>query len=312
MEMKRRSLLLKTLPEAKSMKSLTRFFTLGFVAIILIAVSTSITYVQSANGKIVFDTLGAGSVEIYVMNSDGSNQTKLTSSGGMHPTWSPDGRKIAFVKSPQSGYFLGDIYVMNEDGSNPVNITKSSSNEDYPSWSPDGSMIAFSDGSAIKVMNPNGGNVKTVVSGAKNKASWAPDSSRIAFTKMNGETGSLEIHTIDLDGRNLRKLTNGGTVSYPAWSPDGSKIAFISSTNERLNLPGYSGNVQYQIFVMNADGSNQREVTFDSTHFFSVDWSPDGTNFVCQGDDIYVVNATSGAKTKLTSNRYGANRVPEW
>jgi WD40 repeat protein len=101
--------------------------------------------------------------EIYVMNADGSGQTKLTNNtqSDTDPSWSPDGDKIAFSRSGDNGE--DEIYVMNADGSGQTRLT----NNGYsPSWSPDGDKIAFvssrdvnSDfaGPEIYTMNANDG-----------------------------------------------------------------------------------------------------------------------------------------------------------
>ena len=76
------------------------------------------------------------------MDEDGSNQTRLTDNSAIDslPSWSPDGKKIAFASDRDGDY---DIYVMDIDGSNQVNITDISEKQIDPSWSPDGSKIAF-------------------------------------------------------------------------------------------------------------------------------------------------------------------------
>ena len=80
--------------------------------------------------------------EIYVMNTDGSNQQRLTynSVDDANPTWSPDGTKIAFVTNRDGNY---EIYVMNADGSNPQRRTYNTASDGSPAWSHDGTRIAF-------------------------------------------------------------------------------------------------------------------------------------------------------------------------
>ena len=94
-------------------------------------------------GKIVFVSTRDGGQEIYIMDADGSNQTRLTGGESRYddPTWSPDATRIAFSKG-------GFLYVMNPDGSDQMRLT------DEPfqiqlAWSPDGSRIAFSSGSSL-------------------------------------------------------------------------------------------------------------------------------------------------------------------
>jgi Tol biopolymer transport system component len=110
--------------------------------------------------KIVFSSNRDGNESIYVMNADGSAQTRLTStSSDIDPAWSPDGTKIAFSSYRDSTYKL---YVMNADGSGQVRLTNTSVSNYDPSWSPDGKRIAFSSSSTgkgdIYVINADGSN----------------------------------------------------------------------------------------------------------------------------------------------------------
>ncbi len=100
-----------------------------------------------------------GAVEIYLLNADGPTQTKLTSSGGGIPVWSPDGRRIAFALHDYQDH-LTDIYVMNADGSGRTRLTTSAGDDDGPVWSPDGQRSAFwsdrAGNKGIYVMNADG------------------------------------------------------------------------------------------------------------------------------------------------------------
>lgn len=115
-------------------------------------------------------------VEIYMMDPDGANQTRLTNSPGddLNPLWSPDGTRIAFVRN--LNFTDREILVMNADGGNQVNITNSSLDDYDPAWSPDGAMIAFTSersGQGIYVMAPDGSN-PTNLSTFGVKPVWQP------------------------------------------------------------------------------------------------------------------------------------------
>lgn len=204
--------------------------------------------------------------EIYRINADGTNPINLTNHPGkdFQPVWSPDGSKIAFTSYRNGEY---DIYVMNSDGSNPTNLTNSIFLDQSPDWSPDGTkMIFIRDDFQIYIMNADGSNQVeflatpgTFYGGPK----WSPDGTKIAYYARDASILNTEnIFTIDVDGTNITQLTTFAPSSSPTWSPDGTQIAFMSDRGEG-----------YEIFVMNADGNLQQNITDDPTLSRIPSWS---------------------------------------
>src|SRR5262245_10634818 len=123
---------------------------------------------------------------IYVARADGTGLRKLRGGRSLDsdPTWSPDGKEIAFVRTPEHG--RSGIYVMNVDGSRMRYLGGTQDALD-PSWSPDGKTIAFGchDTAAICVVNGDGTHSRTLIHGVGNDSysnpMWSPDSKRIAF-----------------------------------------------------------------------------------------------------------------------------------
>jgi Tol biopolymer transport system component len=157
---------------------------------------------------------------LYVVNRDGSglrNLTwKLATGGGAgtspasDPAWSPDGRKLAFVRLNAG---LGDpIYVVNADGSGLRNLTpKPVGAYAAPAWSPDGRRIAFvseRDGnSEVYVMNADGSGQRNLTRNPAYDAdpAWSPDGRKIAFA--TNRDGSYGVYVMNADGSGQRKLT---------------------------------------------------------------------------------------------------------
>ena len=182
--------------------------------------------------------------EIYVMNADGTAQTRVTispKSDDWNPSWSPDGSRIAFV-SKRNG--ISEIYVINADGSEPMRLTFNKSRDWDSTWSPDGSKIAFASRRdadfEIYVMNADGSEPTRLTHNNVPdwNPTWSPDGSKIAFASERD--GNSEIYAMNADGTNQINLTQSKSVdTRPSWSPDGSKIAFASSGRARPSPEGF-------------------------------------------------------------------------
>ena len=225
-------------------------------------------------GKIVFYSNRVGNLEIYKMDSDGSDLTRLTFNEAIDiaPSWSPNGRQIAFHsyraddKNPHRGKERNsEIYVMDADGGNPRRLTHHPITDGYPSWSPDGSQIAFDSGR-------NGG---------KNK--------------------DINIFVMDADGSNIKQITDLGFASRPKWSPDGKRIAF----------EGFIG-ANREILVVNADGRGRFQVSQSrrGAHMFLGGWSPNGKQIVYA--DAVGSSIAKSFPVIATLNLAGRRKVKKW
>lgn len=172
-----------------------------------------------------YSTRDSGNREIYVMNADGTAQTRLTTDAAADrsPTWSPDGLRIAFSSERSGGR---RIFVMNADGSNPVDLGGVGFN-DHPSWSPDGSQIAFiSDRDLtltfdVYVMNADGTSPTRLTTQAGDDVvainPWSPDGRRLVF--WSNRTGTSQLYVMNRDGSAAQAITaHPSGAAAPSWS----------------------------------------------------------------------------------------------
>ncbi len=214
------------------------------------------------------------------------------------PSWSPDGRHIAFSSKRDGNR---EIYVMDSDGNNPRRLTNHSVDDRSPSWSPDGRHIAFYSyrygNREIYVMDSDGNNPRRLTKHSANdyRPSWSPDGRHIVFSF--DRDGNAEIYVMDSDGNNPRRLTKHPADDWsPSWSPDGRHIAFSSDRD---------GNTE--IYVMDSDGNNPRRLTNHWAYDGSPSWSPDGRHIAFSSDrddnwEIFVMDSDGNNPRRLTKH----------
>lgn len=218
----------------------------------------------SPNGrKLAFSSKREGSFDLFVVNVDGTGTRRLTTSreDDSHPSWSPDGTRIAFQRGATA-----DIWVMDAEGGKAVRIAGDAGAEIEPAWSPDGRWIVYQrrePGTPLGelwLVRPDGTqrHQLTRLNVATYEPAWSPDSSRVAFaSRLDGN--NFDIYTTRLDGRGVERLTDSAQDEFePAWSPDGDKIAF--------NRDG--------AIVVIEDNGAERELTDGTNNDGSPVWRP--------------------------------------
>ena len=180
--------------------------------------------------------------------------------------------QIAFISTRDGN---PEIYVMDADGNNQIRLTNHPEEDTAPSWSPDGARIAFASNRnggnhQIYVMDSNGKNMRRLTDGVYDwSPAWSPDGQTIAYDGLEDKREDRKIYVVTPDGMNLQRL-GADIPSFDieaTWSPDGQRIAFASWREDWTA----------EIYVMDADGTNQQRLTRDGLDDRDPAWSPDGS-----------------------------------
>jgi WD40 repeat protein len=224
-------------------------------------------------------------------------------------TPSSNGR-IAYVVPVESedGSMGHTVFSADPDGSDEIRIAPLDRPVTDLEWSPDGERLAAARGELF-VIEAASGDVTEVTPPGRSVfgVTWSPDGSQLVVS--GDRQGHDAIYVMNADGTGAKVLTEAGDLGWVDWSPDGSKIAFVG--------PGPEGAYQaWDIYVMDADGSNVRNLTNSDTVDTDPNWSPDGSEMVFRSrrdapDEIYVMSADGSGVRRLT-NDMAVDQSPVW
>ena len=266
---------------------------------------------------------GAGHKEIYVLDYDGANETKITShqSIALSPAWSHKGDKIAytaFAYHPAQKVRNADLFVYELGTGKRFLVSYRKGINSGAAFLPGDANLLLTisqEGSPdIFKMDIEGKDVKPLTRGPNRsmnvEPAVSPDGKTVAFS--SDRLGRPMIFTMNIDGSNVKRLTFAGKYNAsPAWSPDGKTIAFA----------GYDKD-HFDIFVMKTDGTNLKRLTDarkpngKPSNNESPSWSPDGRHIVFSSDrtghsQLYLVNPDGTNERRITDDRYNWEK-PKW
>jgi Tol biopolymer transport system component len=303
------------------------------VAICLIGLASGSVQSQEQlpefTGRIVFAYEG----DIYVMNADGTERTRLTTAPEMEfdAAWSPDGTRIVYRFHAGNNE---EVYIMNADGSEQTNLTNNPATDYSPVFSPDGTQIAFASDRHnrrnldIWIMNADGSDPTRItdIPGISEYPTWSPDGSQLAFHCTFGRilpegVGDFEICVVNVDGSELVQVTDApGESKLPAWSPDGQTIAFASNRHGWTSLPDYvplgydeDSFGDFDIYMMNVDGSEQTNLTNNPREDDDMPaWSKDGWIVYSRYACLMVTKPDQPDSVQITPGKLCSDVFPDW
>jgi len=266
-----------------------------------------------ARTKLAFtsDRRGEQSKELYIMDYDGYSQKPLTANRSLNltPTWSPDGKAIAYTSYRNGRPDLYRAFIYEGRGDHLVAGPGMSFT---PAWSPDGKRLAFTstkDGnSEIYLINADGTGLERLTNHRSIDTSpcWSQNGREIAFT--SDRTGAPQIYVMGVDGLNVRRISFDGSYNdAPAWSPsrEFSEITWASRIERG----------PFDIVVYNLQTQQVRQLTTGRGSNESPNWSPNGLHLVFSSDrtgstQVYSMNRDGTNVRRLTSE--GNNTTPKW
>lgn len=230
----------------------------------------------SPDGTRIAYSCGGGYADICVMDTSGSNNTRVTDSPEQYDgdvAWAPDGGQLIFVRN-------ATLIVLDLESGEETPILAAVVNPHSPVWSPDGSKIAViatgSGATDVFTMNVDGSEVTNLTNDGRyeNSVDWSPDGRELVFSGyVYEEGGGWALQTISADGSNRRRVTQADMFAVsPSWSPNGRRIAFsgYDDVGADGSLRGYQS-----IYTIRVDGTGMRDLfPRNKRDYYSPDWQP--------------------------------------
>lgn len=281
------------------------------------SISNEPVVVSHDGNKFLFSTYDNSRMgQLYVVDKRGGAPVLLANGASFYGSmsWSPDDRKILFLKQTVGTIVTADVCVMDSDGKNERQLTADGRNA-HPHWFPDGTGIIFNSAGTnpgTYIMDANGIGIRRVglVGVAYADAVISPAGDKIAMAFVSPGNERSLIYVMNADGSGMKQIVVAPPPSVPSastysryielsptWSPDGSKIAYA------CRVDGNS-----EIFVVNSDGSNNQRLTKSNNWEGNPGWSKDGQHIIYLAnrpeDDynpkIYIMRANGHSPTLVS------------
>ena len=253
---------------------------------------------RARNGSLTYFVYIHDINEIVTIGPRGKGKQRLTHNGRFDttPTWSPNGRRIAWTKEVRSpGGTFGELFIMRADGTHKHRLTYDRSIAIYPAWSPSGRRIVYGchDGNDFELctIRRDGTHQRQLTHNDvdDNHAEWA-STGRIGYNAWDGSDD--EIYTIKPNGTDRRQVThNAADDDGPTFSPSGAQMAYLGNGD---------------IFIQPSNGGPRHRLTHSPTRLEGMpSWSPNGRR-ICyvqahgDTDEIYTSRTNGKDKFRVT------------
>jgi Tol biopolymer transport system component len=239
------------------------------------------------NGKLAIE--GDTRPGIWTVKPNGNDLTRVTGKKGLpfNPSWSPDGKRIAFTKS-------GDLWKMRADGSHKEKLAKgvSSDIDTNISWAPNGRKLVFNKRDDLWTVQSNGKGANKRIAktaDAETAPSWSPNGDVIAFEFRDAVTADLDLRLIQPNGAGEVSIPNTKNGMEPDWAPNGKRLAY--------SAPGTG------IVLIKPNGTGQTTFAKSGNKGFVADpaWSPDG-------EQIAYAHSVSLSRTPIVRKRVAGGK----
>ncbi len=231
-----------------------------------------VTAVLSPDGSKI--AIGATS-PLYIFDVASGEISEMTDVDSItsNPIWSPDSQHIAYMYWLDKNFDKAEVGIIAVDDQHETHLNIGSPK--WLEWSPDSRQIAFISSEAayvdsLNIVNADGSELSrlTQIQQQLFVASWSPDSRQIALSSLD-EANHGAINMINTDGSNLHLLVEPALAGLGSeWSSDGSHLLFYASPNEMI------GDYQTELYVIDADGINKRQLTFTPGFEANASWRP--------------------------------------
>ncbi len=290
---------------------------LGGVVFALAAPPANSVMSVDRSGTIAYASFPSfGDAQLFTIDANGRNRIRLLRHNGSdsEPSWSPDGRRIAFTSTSKTS--IQGIFVADANGRRVKQLTRhlTPPNDTFldahPRWSPDGRRLVFHryrhNRTDLYVIGADGRGLRKIGPGFE--PAWSPDGRKIAFALRLRELGNYDIYVSNPNGSGLRRVTRSPANDMnPDWSLDGQTLAFESRRHDDTD-----------IYTIRSDGTGERRLTRALDYDVAPVWSRNGkwiafaSRRIRTQFDIWVMNRDGSDQTRLTTDLKANDAQPAW